>query len=167
MNISELIEHAVSAYFSQWLGQHPYLAWSIAHPIPSLVLLLLAIFSLWGLIKAIGRGIEQIWIFLLKTPFKLLQPIFRVIWRSIRQGFGHTNSRAAQLTTKSARSLNSERIETIVRRLQTLSQEQDLLLQELSTLANLAPNQSETALIPDPQSPDLSANLPKLDQRQH
>jgi hypothetical protein len=159
MNISESIEQAISAYFNQWFEQHPALAWSIAHPIPSLVLLLLGIFTLWGLIKAIGRGIEQMWIFLLKTPFKLLQPIFRVIWGSLRRGFGYNKYSGTQVTTKPDCDFNADRIDRIVGRLQTLNQEQDLLLQELSTLTNLAPHKSsKAALISDPQSQDLSAN---------
>jgi hypothetical protein len=159
MNISASIEQAISAYFNQWFEQHPTLAWSIAHPIPSLVLLLLAVFSLWGLIKAIGRGIEQMWVFLLKTPFKLLQPIFRVIWGSLQRGFGYNKYSGTQITKKTDHNFNPDRIDRIVGRLQTLNQEQDLLLQELSTLTNLAPHKSsKAALITDPQSQDLSAN---------
>jgi hypothetical protein len=143
MDIS--IEHAISNYFSQWLGQHPYLAWSIAHPFPSLGLSLLAIFLLWGLIKAIGRGVEQIWLFLLKTPFKLLQPIFRLIWGSIRRIFGQNNFSDTELTTKLAHSTTTaatERVAQIVDRLQALSQEQDLLLTELTTLIQSSPRKS-------------------------
>ena len=130
MDISQSIEQAISNYVSQWLAQHPYLAWALSHPIPSLLLIVLAIFSLWGLIKAIGRGIEQIWLFLLKTPFRLLQPIFGLIWRSIGRIFGHTNLRTSQLTAQTT----PAQIERIVDRLQALSQEQELLLGQLSTL---------------------------------
>ena len=98
MDIS--IEHAISSYFTQWLTAHAYLAWIISHPLPSLGLLLLAIFSLWGLFKAVGRGIEQIWLFLLTTPFKLLQPILRLMWRSIQRGFGHTSFSGEQIEAK-------------------------------------------------------------------
>jgi hypothetical protein len=91
MDISSSIDRAVSTYFSNWLGQHPYLAWSIAHPLPSLGLLLLLILSLVGLFGAIGRGVEQIWLFLLKTPFKLLQPIFSLIWGVLSRGLGRGN----------------------------------------------------------------------------
>ncbi len=151
MDISESIERAISSYFSQWLAQHPYLAWSIAHPIPSLCLLLLGIFTLWGLIKAIGRGIEQIWLFLLKTPFKLLQPIFRLIWVAMRRIFGYTNP----VNTKPTHSPTAERIDRIVDRLYLLNQEQDLLLQELSTLTNLTSRKPEEPLTSDTQYRDL------------
>jgi hypothetical protein len=147
MDIS--IEHAITSYFTQWLNAHSYLAWIISHPLPSLGLLLLAIFSLWGLLKAVGRGIEQIWLFLLTTPFKLLQPILRVIWRSIQRGFGHTNSSGEQLESKLLSSPPSERIERIIDRLQLLSQEQENLLGELSKLMNATAVKSKVKTRPD------------------
>jgi hypothetical protein len=167
MDMSESIEYAISSYFSQWMAQHPYLAWSIAHPLPSLGLILLAIFSLWGLINAIGREIEQIWLFLLKTPFKLFQPIFKLIWGSIQRIIGHTNPSASQLTEKSTQDLAAERTSQIIDRLQALSQEQDLLLQELSTLMPAAASISGTDAKSDTQCEDLSVKLPKFNQRQH
>ena len=134
MDIS--IEHAITSYFTQWLTAHVYLAWIIAHPLPSLGLLLLAIFSLWGLFKAIGRGIEQIWLFLLTTPFKLLQPLVRLMWRSIQRGLGRTNFSDEQLESKLISPAHSQQIERIIDRLQSLSQEQEKLLSELSTLVD-------------------------------
>jgi hypothetical protein len=136
MDISASIEHAIANYFSQWWIAHPYLFWMISHPLPSLGLLLLTIFSLWGLMKAIGRGIEQIWLFLLTTPFKLLQPIFRAIWRSIQRVFGHNNSESDRVNSQIIPNSPTERIDVVVDRLQILNREQDLLLQELATLTS-------------------------------
>ena len=130
MDISTSIDRAVSTYISHWLGQHPYLAWSIAHPLPSLGLLLLFILSLLGFFKAIGRGVEQIWLFLLKTPFKLLQPLFRVMSEIFLKTLGRGNSIDPNLT--------SDRIDVVVDRLQSLSQEQERLLKELATLRRSA-----------------------------
>jgi hypothetical protein len=167
MNISESVEYAVFEYFSQLWAQHPYLAWSIAHPIFGLTLFLLGIFSLWGLMKAIGRGIEQMWLFLLKTPFRLLQPIFRSIWGSIQRRLGYNSAREVQPIAEADRNFTVDRIDLIVARLQMLNQEQDLLLQELSSLTNLAPERSETTLTTDTQAQYFSAILPKLDKIQH
>jgi hypothetical protein len=130
MDISQSIEQAIASYFSNWLGQHSYLVWMLAHPLPSLILLIIGIFLLLGLFKAIGRGMEQLWVFLLKTPFRLLQPLFRLIWRSTLRIFGHTNFSESQLTVQTT----TERIESIVDRLQILAREQELLLGELSSL---------------------------------
>jgi hypothetical protein len=161
MDIS--IEHAITTYFTQWLIAHPYLAWTISHPLPSLGLLFLTIFSLSGLIKAIGRGFEQIWLFLLKTPFKLLQPIFRLMWRSIERIFGHTNFSDEQSGLKVMSIAPPAQIERIIDRLHSLNQEQEILLRELSTLADLTSVRSEPEIISDTQYRDMSAKLPKLD----
>ncbi len=126
MDISSSIDRALSTYISHWLGEHPYLAWSISHPLPSLGLVLLLILSLLGFCKAIGRGVEQIWLFLLKTPFKLLQPLFRGIWEIFLKTLGRGDSIGEKPS--------AERIDVIVDRLQALSQEQERLLKELSRL---------------------------------
>jgi hypothetical protein len=160
MDIS--IEHAIATYFAQWLTAHPYLAWTISHPLPSLGLLLLTFFSLSGLIKAIGRGFEQIWLFLLKTPFKLLQPMFRLMWSSIERIFGHNNSSKEQVESKAMSITHPAQIERIIDRLHSLNQEQEILLRELSTLTDSTPVPSETGIISDTQYKDMSAKLPKL-----
>jgi hypothetical protein len=162
MDISESIERAVSSYLSQWLVAHPYLAWTISHPLPSVGLSLLIIFSLWGLIKAIGRGVEQIWLFLLTTPFRLLQPIFRLMWSSIRRGFGYNNSNGERVDSQLVSTHTPTRVDFIVDRLQILSQEQANLLRELSTLTGTASVISEMDIVSDTQYQDLYAKLPKL-----
>jgi hypothetical protein len=136
MDISTSIDRAVSTYINNWLGQHPYLAWSIAHPLPSLGLLLLLILSLLGFFKAIGRGVEQIWLFLLKTPFKLLQPLFRGIWGMFLKTLGRGDSIPQSGRYANDEKPSAERIDVIVDRLQVLSQEQERLLKELATLRN-------------------------------
>lgn len=161
MDISETIDRSVGTAFNQWLVAHPSLAWIVAHPLASVGLLLLAIFSLWGLFKAIGRGIEQTWVFLLTTPFKLLQPIFGLMWRAIRRGFGHTNTTVARLESQLVSDSTAERIATIVDRLQSLNQEQEMLLQELATLTDSASTVPSLTIISDTQYKDMYAKLPK------
>jgi hypothetical protein len=134
MDISSSIDRAVSTYISNWLGQHPYLVWSIAHPLPSLSLLLLLILSLLGFFKAIGRGVEQIWLFLLKTPFKLFQPLFRRTWEIFLKTLGRGDSIPQNGRYANDEKPSAERIDAIVDRLQALSKEQEQLLKELATL---------------------------------
>lgn len=161
MDIPGSIEYAVANYFTQWLLAHPYLAWIFAHPLPSLGLLLLTIFSLWGLIKAIGRGMEQIWLFLLTTPFKLIQPIFRPIWSAILSlgGYNKTSERASLPSNENP---TSAKIEQIIDRLQTLDREQQTLLRELSTLVGSNSVHADNDTISDTQYKNLYAKLPKL-----
>lgn len=162
MDFSTSIERAVANYFSQWLGAHPYLAWIFAHPLPSLGLVLLTIFCLWGLVGAIGRGIEQIWLFLLKTPFKLIQPIFRPIWRSIWSITGQTKTNERQPIPLSSATTVPEQIERVIDRLQLLNHEQETLLIELSTLVKSTSVPTDSTTISDTQYQNLYAKLPKL-----
>jgi hypothetical protein len=155
MDISHSIEHAITNYFSQWLSQHPYLGWSIAHPLPSLGLLLLAIFTLSRLIKAIGWGIDRIWLLILKTPFKLLQPVFGLIGSSIWRIFGHNSTNAPHPIVKSTQIPPPERVEMIVDRLQILNQEQENLLQELGKLMSITSVKSNPKSTSDTQYENL------------
>jgi hypothetical protein len=166
MDISDSIERAISAYFTQFLFAHPYLAWTIAHPLPSLGLLLLAIFSLRGLFQAIGRGIDRVWLFLLTTPFKLLQPIFRGIWSSIRSRFGHNNP-SHELVALETSTVTNERIAVVVARLQQLIQEQDILLQKLATLTDSSSVVPQIDRTSDTQYKNMYAKLLKLNRSQH
>jgi signal transduction histidine kinase len=159
MDIS--IEHAVANYFTHWLVAHPYLAWAISHPLASLGCLLVLIFALSGLIRAIGRGFEQIWLLLLKTPFKLLQPILRWLWRSIERIFGHNNPSAEGVESKLMPTAPSERIELILDRLQTLHQEHQELVSELSTLIATTSVKPESDSLSDTQYKNLYAKLLK------
>jgi hypothetical protein len=165
MDISESIEYSVSNYFRQWFAAHPYLAWIIAHPLPSLGLLVLTIFTLWGLIKAIGRGIEHTWLFLLTTPFRLFQPIFNASWRSILRLFGHTKDIGDILDSQVLSNPPAQRIETIVDRLQQLHSEQELLLRELSTLTDSTPVSPKLDRTSDTQYQNMYAKLLKLNSK--
>jgi hypothetical protein len=160
MDISDSIERAISVYFSQLVFAHPYLAWTISHPLPSLGLLFLAIFSLRGLFQAIGRGIDRVWLFLLTTPFKLLQPIFKGIWSLIRSRFGHNNP-SQEIVTPTIANPANERIAVVVARLQQLSQEQDILLQELANLADSTSVVPQIDRASDTQYKDMYAKLLK------
>jgi hypothetical protein len=160
MDISTPIEHAISTYFSQLVFAHPYLAWTIAHPLPSVGLLLLAIFSLRGLFQAIGRGIDRVWLFLLTTPFKLLQPIFQGIWRSIRSRFGHNNP--SHELVDPASDPAGERVALVVARLQQIGREQDILLQELAMLTSSNSVPPEIDRASDTQYKNMYAKLLKL-----
>jgi hypothetical protein len=161
MDISESIEHAVSSYFTHWFAAHPYLGWLVAHPLPGLGLCLLIIFSVWGLIRAIGRGIEQIWLFLLTTPFKLLQPIFSQIWRSIPRIFGHTNTKGDRLDSQLTVAVPAARVTAIVDRLHALTQEQQELLHELAELTGETSVEVPTDSISETQYKNMYAKLLK------
>ncbi len=130
LDFSAQIESAVTSYVDRWLTQHPYLAWSVVHPLWSVVLLLLSILVLLVIVRSIWHGFEQLILLALKTPLKLLQPLGESGWRAIARSFGQ-NKDNTQLTTKST-TTEVDRVEQIVDRLQALAQEQELLLSELA-----------------------------------
>ena len=162
MDFSESIERAVGNYFTQWFAAHPYIAWLSAHPLASLGLCLLVIFSAWGLIKAIGREIEQIWLFLLTTPFKLLQPIMRLMWRSIQRKFGHNTTKSDRLDSQLTLAAPTERVTAIVDRLHALTQEQQELLHELADLTGETLVEKATDSQSDTEYKNMYAKLLKL-----
>jgi hypothetical protein len=162
IDFSESIDRAVGNYFTHWLSAHPYLVWLGAHPLWSLGFGLLAILSVWGLIRAIGRGVEQIWLLLLTTPFKLLQPILKQIWSAIARIFGHTKIGAERLNSQLTPDAATERFATIVDRLHELSHEQQLLLQELATLTGSTTVGASLDSISATQYKNMYAKLLKL-----
>jgi hypothetical protein len=162
MDISASIDRAVGNYFTHWMSAHPYLVWLGAHPLWSLGIGLLSILSIWGLIRAIGRGVEQIWLLLLTTPFKLLQPILVRGGSWVRRLFGHNKSGGDRLDSQLVSNAPTNRIATIVDRLHDLSQEQQLLLQELSTLTDLTSVGKSTNVVSDTQYKNMYARLLKL-----
>jgi hypothetical protein len=162
MDISASIERTIGNYFTHWLNAHPYLVWLGAHPLWSLGLGLLSILAVWGLIRAIGRGVEQIWLLLLTTPFKLLQPILRQILSAIARIFGHTKIGADRLNSQLTPAPATERVATIVDRLHELNLEQQLLLQELATLTDATIVETPTVRPSDTQYENMYAKLLKL-----
>jgi hypothetical protein len=122
LDFSQSIDGAIGSYFNNWLQAHWPLNWIVANPWGSLLLLGLLIILFWGLFSAIGRGVERFWIWLLQTPLKMLKPLVLAV---------------IQVFNKSPRLVPVSRenqIDSLVQRLGELQQEQEQLLQELTTL---------------------------------
>jgi hypothetical protein len=68
---AESIQNAISAMVQDWLSHHPVLGWGMTHPLWAIAALLLILFLAWGLLGAIARLMETLWIELLRTPLKL------------------------------------------------------------------------------------------------
>jgi hypothetical protein len=120
MDISQSIEHAVGSYFSRWFQEHQLIWWLVSHPVWSLVILLLSIALFVGLLSAIGRGIEQLWIGLLRTPLRMIQPTMTWLGQRITRQKSHISWSAPD-----------PQINVLVNRLRQIQQEQDKLMQEL------------------------------------
>jgi hypothetical protein len=120
MNISQSIEHAVSSYFSHWFQEHQLIWWLVSNPAWSLFILFLSIALFVGLLGAIGRGMEQFWIGLLRTPLRMVQPTMTWLGQRITRQQSHISWSAPD-----------PQINVLVRRLLQIQQEQDKLMQEL------------------------------------
>lgn len=118
IDLSQSIDGAIGSYLNNWLQEHWPLNWIVANPLGSLLLLGLMIILFWGLLSAIGRGVEHFWIWLLQTPLKMLLGLGRLLNR---------NPRLVPVPRE-------KQIDNLVQRLGELQQEQAQLLQELSTL---------------------------------
>jgi hypothetical protein len=123
--IGDGVQRALTTTVYDWLDAHPLLSWLITHPIYTIAGILLALLLLSGLLRAFGRMSEQVWIFILRSPFRLTQWIFRTT----------TALFIARLPMAQAKEPTSqERIAEILTRLEALRQEQDSLMQEIKTI---------------------------------
>ncbi|NEQ23711.1 MAG: hypothetical protein F6K28_32130 [Microcoleus sp. SIO2G3] len=121
---SSRLEGALTQPIADWLQAHPIFAWGIDHPLLTLGLLLIVLLLLSGLLKAIARFTEQIWIWLLRSPLMLIQWLFAIALQWIRR-----KPLALPAVTP-----KQERLTLILQKLETMRQEQDELLQEVRAL---------------------------------
>ncbi len=120
MDISQSIEDAIGSYFNSWFQEHQLMWWLINNPVWGLVILLLLIALFVGLLGAIGRGIEQFWVWLLRTPLRIMQPMSIWLWQK-----GTNQKPLASLSAQ------DRKISFLVSQLRQIQQEQDKLMQEL------------------------------------
>jgi hypothetical protein len=104
-----------------WLMDHPVLSWGMTHPIWTGVGVALLFFMSSGLLKAIARLTEQLWMSLLQWPLRLGQWMLNPFFKGLR------NQGADE-------SLAPEQLYEIMVRLEHLQQEQTLLLKDIKTL---------------------------------
>lgn len=119
-------QHWITNPIEAWLEAHPAVAWAVNHPLLALSVLLLILFLFGGLMRAIARFTEQIWIALLQAPIKLVQWLLSLISSSYRQ---RTTAALKRRTTD-----QQARLAQILERLEAMRQEQDCLLQEVKAI---------------------------------
>lgn len=133
-----------------WIDSHPTISWitktifwGINHSIISIIILLLAIFILWQLVKAFARLAEQGLLSILKFPFNLVR---FVVGASVKP-LGKLTISKITLNQPEANALavnnfisgdivedRQERLTTIITRLEAIAQEQNDLLEEVRTI---------------------------------
>lgn len=115
-----------------WLMEHPFWNWLFVHPLWLLGLIVLVLFLFAGLMGAIARLTEALWIAILQAPLKLAQWLFIGVIKLFRLPF------APKVTALTISSPNQhERLAMILDRLEALRQEQDELIQEVRSILAL------------------------------
>lgn len=123
--VVEALQQAIVGIFTDWLAAHPRIAWIFAHPRLTLLLLFLFVLLFWGLVRLIFRLSEQLWLFLLQTPIKLFYWGFRGILTTFKR---------FSLPIYRRQQEKEGRLADILNRLETLNEEQEVLLAELKNL---------------------------------
>lgn len=121
---SDSLQGVFTAPIASWFETHPIFAWGIDHPLLTLGLLVVVLLLLSGLLQAIARFTEQIWIWLLRSPVLLIQWLFAVGRSWVRR----------KPPALPAATPQQERLTLILQKLETMRQEQDELLQEVRAL---------------------------------
>jgi hypothetical protein len=121
MDLSKSVQEAIDSSLRDWLQGHWPLGWIVTNLWLSLLLILISIVLFWGLLGALGRGVQQGWILVLRSPLKLLS-----LLRPKTDGF-FKNLRLPD---------REQRIELVMQQLATNQQQQARLLAELSVLVN-------------------------------
>lgn len=132
--LSQSIQTGINSLIHDWMLAHPFFFWMVSHPLYSFVILLFAVLLLAGLFRAISSLTAGFWIQMLSFPFRLLASVGKFTLGSAGTfsvwGFKRFSQPQDQQIT------SQEKISQIFSRLEAIKQEQDQLLQELSTLLN-------------------------------
>lgn len=112
-----------------WLTTHLKGEWLVAHPLATFGLVCLVLFLGLGLLSAIARLTESIWLFVARLPWQFMRWLLGLIakiWQIpvARMAFGKNAKATAQ----------RDRVTEILTRLTMIQKEQDQLTQELSHL---------------------------------
>lgn len=125
MDLSKSVQEAIDSSIRDWLQSHWPLGWIVTNLWLSLLLLLISIVLFWGLLGALGRGVQQGWIWVLRSPLKLL---------------GLLQPKANGLLKRFRLPDREQRIAAVMQQLATNQQQQVQLLAELSALVNKKTN---------------------------
>lgn len=93
---AEVIQRAVMNLFQSWQLDHPILGWGLTHPVWLIGIVAVAVFLLWGLLRAIAQLTEKVWVMLLRAPLGIGKWCFRLIREFMRRVWLKPNDSASQ-----------------------------------------------------------------------
>jgi hypothetical protein len=167
---SGVMQKAINTSVHDFLSQYPWifklletLTWGINHPVRGVICLLFIIAIIWSVIKAIVRVIETASWSILKIPFILLQQLLKFLWIQFSKvrifGIGNiknnqlNNLEKVRLISTNLYPNKQQRLGEISRRLATIHDEQQALLQEA---AKLMESERKNIIINDPNVEETS-----------
>lgn len=115
----QLLDRLQTLLLSQWEGwqqEHPLVAFFVNHPLLSAIAIAFLVLLVAGLVQAIGRVFENVWLRIFEFPGWLVGVLFR---------------RGTALTTEALKDRKQRQREEILAKLQQLRAEQEALMQEL------------------------------------
>lgn len=136
-SLANSILNAFLSPIQDWLSQHPQISWLLANPVWLLVVLVVALFLLSGLLRAVASLTETLWLGLLKLPIRLVQWLWRGSLFLLRRPFAKPSQTVQSSLTAQAeqpKESASERLTEVLERLESLRREQDELMQEMKSL---------------------------------
>jgi len=124
-----------------WLIDHPLIYWLVSHPLWLLGLIVVLILLLAGLVGAIARLTENLWLAVLRSPLSLSRWLWKLVSPLIsplipKLPLWHTlwhNQPPVETVTP------QQRLVDLLNRLDTLQQQQDEVLQEVRALLKPSP----------------------------
>jgi hypothetical protein len=141
--ISTEIEQTITSFLTHqidnvkaWIDSHPSvslvlkcLAWAVNHPLLSLVIFLLSIFIVLQLFKVCSRLLEKGLLVTLLAPFKFAAPLFKSSFMPLSL-LGKQSSSAFVSGSQDS----NDRLNKLLNRLEAIKQEQNSILEEISTI---------------------------------
>ena len=128
------LQQAIITSVNNWLETHPLLAWLIAHPISTLILLFLLCFLLGVLLVAIAQLTTHFWLTTLRFPLKVSG------WLVPKMSQTFSNQVKGNKTkTPSPINDQQQRLLSITARLEELKREQEDLWQEMRLILSESP----------------------------
>jgi hypothetical protein len=125
-SISHTLLNPVLDSVQAWMATHPVAAWLMNHPLWTIALFFISLLLCWGLLGAIARLIQQVWLLILQAPLKLLRWLFGSLFKALPMPM-------LKPEASPEKQRQQHLIETIDR-LEALQQEQEVLLQEVKTM---------------------------------
>ncbi|WNZ25402.1 hypothetical protein HJG54_22810 [Leptolyngbya sp. NK1-12] len=116
-----------------WLSQYPTLLWLAMHPLWLLGTILLLLFLLSGLLRAIARVTEKLWLWLLMFPVTLVRWLWQGTLFLLSRPFSGKSLPQSSFVNPPALE-TPDRLTEVLNRLESLRQEQNELLQEVKVL---------------------------------